>query len=145
LEPEVQATPAVTAAVRTADLIVLTMGDLYTSVLPNLLVGGVTQAIADSHARVVAICNRSTKRGETDDFTTADFYRVFSMYLAPAKVDILLVDNGTHPCPSGFQCVAQQALDADVQVIARDFAHHDSPQHISGEKVAAVLNELCTF
>jgi uncharacterized cofD-like protein len=145
LEPAVQTTRDVSAAIAFADIIVLTMGDLFTSVLPNLLVGGITEAIASSHARVVAVSNRSTKRGETDGFTTRDFSRVFQQYLAPAKLDVLLVDAESLPCPGGFEAVRVVAPDdARVQMLQRDIANPERPELVSGERVAAFLNELCT-
>ncbi len=66
------ALPAVVEAIGQADLILLGPGSLYTSVIPNLLVDGVAQAIAGSKAMKVYICNIMTQDGETENMTAAD-------------------------------------------------------------------------
>jgi uncharacterized cofD-like protein len=76
LDPShVQALREVFDAIRDADAIVLGPGSLYTSILPNLLVGGVAQAVADSRAVKMYICNVMTQPGETDDFTASSHVR----------------------------------------------------------------------
>lgn len=145
LGPEAYVTDDVRSALQEADVIVLTMGDVYTSVLPNLLVKGVTEAIAESGAKMVAVCNRSTKFGETHGFTTQDFCRVFEQYLAPARLDILLEDTGVLPVADGIECVAHTDLAGTaVQLLRRDIANPEKPQLVSGKKVAAVIDQLCT-
>ncbi|MDO8599838.1 MAG: YvcK family protein [bacterium] len=72
-------------AIRSADLIVLGPGDLYTSIIPNLLVDGVSQAILASGAKVALIINLMTKPGETDGFFASDFVGIIKEYLGPAQ------------------------------------------------------------
>lgn len=81
LRPEAEANPAVLEAIAEADLIVLGPGDLYTSVIPNLLVRGVSDAIAASSGKCVYVCNVMTKAGETDNFTASDFIGEINRYL----------------------------------------------------------------
>jgi uncharacterized cofD-like protein len=81
LRPGAATTPAVLHAIESADLIVLGPGDLYTSVIPNLLVGGVADAIRNSRARRVYVCNVMTKHGETDGYAASDFVRAINRYL----------------------------------------------------------------
>lgn len=71
-------------AIAESDLIILGPGDLYTSIVPNLLVSGVCQAIVQSKAKVVYICNLMTKHGETDGFAVSDFVREIKKYLGQA-------------------------------------------------------------
>lgn len=82
-------------AITEADLIVLGPGDLYTSIIPNLLVSGVSRAIARSKAKVVYICNLVTKHGETDGFTVSDFVREIRKYLGKAagKLSVVVVNT----------------------------------------------------
>lgn len=68
-------------AIEKADLIVLGPGDLYTSILPNLLVEGVPEAINKSKAKVVYIVNLMTKPGETDNFKASNFVNEVKRYL----------------------------------------------------------------
>ena len=82
-------------AILEADLIILGPGDLYTSTIPNLLVEGVSQAIAKSQASVFYICNLMTKYGETQNFAVSDFIKEIQHYLGPAakKLKKVLVNN----------------------------------------------------
>lgn len=67
-----EATPEAVAAIEDSDLIVLGPGSLYTSIIPNLLVKGVAEAILRSHARKIYVCNVMTQKGETNDYTVGD-------------------------------------------------------------------------
>ena len=82
--------PEVVRALLDADLIVLGPGSLFTSILPNLLVAGVCEAIADSDAEVVYLVNLMTKHGETDGYAASDFIRTIHRYLgAPVDCAVL--------------------------------------------------------
>ena len=73
LEPAtVKPTPEALEAVRNADVIVLGPGSLFTSIIPNVLVPGMTEAIVKSRAVKIAICNLMTQPGETPRFTVSD-------------------------------------------------------------------------
>jgi uncharacterized cofD-like protein len=72
LEPVARATPAALEAILDADLIILGPGSLYTSIIPNLLVRGVPEAIKQCRARKVYVCNVMTQPGETADYTVSD-------------------------------------------------------------------------
>jgi len=72
LEPEGNPTPGAIEAILAADLIVLGPGSLYTSIIPNLLVKGIPDAIKQSSARKVYVCNVMTQPGETVDYSVAD-------------------------------------------------------------------------
>ncbi|OGI17380.1 MAG: hypothetical protein A2287_06825 [Candidatus Melainabacteria bacterium RIFOXYA12_FULL_32_12] len=62
-------------AIETADIIILGPGSLYTSIIPNLLIDGITETISNSRAKKIYICNIMTQPGETDDFSAADHVR----------------------------------------------------------------------
>lgn len=143
LEPAIATTEQVRKALHEADVVVLSMGDVYTSILPNLLVRGVVESIAQSSAKVIAVCNRSTKNGETHNFSCNDIARVFRQYLSPARLHTLLVDSGDLPFPDQGQRVSRVPVDGGVTVVQRDLADSNNPQLLSGEKVAAVILELC--
>jgi len=95
LDPKIRVFPQARKAILSADLIVLGPGDLYTSVIPNLLVSGVNRAIARSSAKLVYVCNLMTKHGETDGFTASDFVKEILRYLGPAqkKLTVVLLNN----------------------------------------------------
>jgi uncharacterized cofD-like protein len=93
LEPEAEAYAAALEAIADADLILLGPGDLYTSLVPNLLVRGVREAIARSSARAMFICNLMTKPNETPGYTVEDFVGTIAMYLGDARLDAVLYND----------------------------------------------------
>ncbi len=98
LDPKAYVYPPVLDAVAEADAIILGPGDIYTSVLPNLLVEDVAQAINDSDAIKVHVCNLMTKPNESAGFRTSDFLALLMEYLGTSQpLDFLLVNNTPVP------------------------------------------------
>ncbi|PIR96066.1 MAG: hypothetical protein COT92_03075 [Candidatus Doudnabacteria bacterium CG10_big_fil_rev_8_21_14_0_10_42_18] len=93
LSPSAPANKRVLRSLERADVIVLGPGDLFTSILPNLLVKGVSEAIAKSKAKKVLVVNLMTKKGQTDNFTAADFVNTVNKYLGKAKLDTVIINN----------------------------------------------------
>ena len=94
LEPDSPpASPGVLEAIHAADAVVLAPGSLYTSLLPNLLVAGVADAIRRSPAVKILICNLMTQPGETDGFSASDHLRVVQDSLGPSAVDFCVVNS----------------------------------------------------
>lgn len=93
LEPEARMNPSVKRVLHAADLIVLGPGDLYTSLIPNLLVKGVAQAIAESKAKKVYVANLMTKFGETGGFRAEDFLREIEKYLGEDVLDFAVFNK----------------------------------------------------
>lgn len=96
LDSDVEPNARAIDAILNADMIVLGPGDLYTSVVPNLLVEGVVEAIRHSSAKTVYVCNVMTKHGETDGFAPVDFLREINTYLG-GPVDIALINSAPIP------------------------------------------------
>jgi len=94
LQPEdAQACLPAIRAIRRADTIVIGPGDLYTSLLPNLLVKDIARAVRESDAEKVYVCNLMTKHGETDNYKASDFVNTIHHYLG-ARVDRVIVNDG---------------------------------------------------
>jgi uncharacterized cofD-like protein len=93
LEPEARMNPGLKRIFKNADLILMGPGDLYTSVVPNLLVPGVKEEIKKSKAKKVFICNLMTKRGETDGFSGEDFLRAMEKRLGKNVLDFVVFNN----------------------------------------------------
>lgn len=93
LEPAAHAYYTAVRALERADGIVLGPGDLYSSVIPNLLVSGIPEAIASSTAKKIYVCNLMTKHGETDGFDVHDFVRTLCRYLSPATLDLVIYNT----------------------------------------------------
>jgi uncharacterized cofD-like protein len=86
--------PRVLEAIRKADKIVFAPGDLYTSVLPHLLIDGVAEAIQKSKAKVYFVLNLIEKEGETDYFKASDFIKAFNFYLGNSRrLNFLIANN----------------------------------------------------
>jgi uncharacterized cofD-like protein len=83
-------------AIRRADTIVIGPGDLYTSIVPNLLVEGISEAINAADAEKVYVCNLMTKHGETDGFRASDFVHQVQQYLR-GGVDRVVLHSGAYP------------------------------------------------
>ena len=85
--------PKALDALATADMIVMGPGDLYTSLLPNLVVPGIIEAIAGSRAKKTYIVNVMTKYGETDGFTARDFVDALERVLGEDVIDFVVVNS----------------------------------------------------
>ncbi len=90
-EPEVL--PEVIKAINEADLIILSIGSLYTSILPNIICKEVKLAIDDSKAPIMYVCNAVTQPGETDNFKVSDHLKMLNSYLGKRKIDVVIASN----------------------------------------------------
>ena len=80
--------------IKRADLILLSMGSLFTSLLPNLICDEVKNAIDSSKGDVMYVCNMMTQPGETDNFKVSDHINVINSYLNNKKVSYVIVNDG---------------------------------------------------
>lgn len=90
-EPTVS--PEVLNAIKEADLIIFSMGSLYTSILPNIICSQVQQALDNTKAPIMYLCNAVTQPGETDNFTVSDHLKMLNKYLKTRKVDVVIASN----------------------------------------------------
>jgi uncharacterized cofD-like protein len=113
-------------AIRQAEIIVMGPGSVFTSIIPNLLVKEIAQAVAASPALKVYVCNVMTQPGETDDFTASDHVRVIEEHVAPFLTprqrifDYVLV-NAVRPSSEAlarYQNVGAEFVVPDVEKIA---------------------------
>ena len=91
---EAKITDNVINSIKEADLIVLSMGSLYTSIIPNLINDDVIKEIDSSHAKIVYTCNLMTQPGETDEFKVSDHIKILNSYLGKRKIDIVIANKG---------------------------------------------------
>jgi len=87
--------PGVLTAIELADVVVLGPGSLYSSILPNLLVGGVAEALARSRALKVLVLNLMTQPGETDGYGAADHVQALHEHVGPL-LSCVLAHAGEH-------------------------------------------------
>ena len=119
LDPKAYVYPPVLDAIAQADAIVLGPGDIYTSVLPNLLVEDVAQAINYSDAIKIHVCNLMTKPSESAGFQSSDFLALLTEYLGTSQpLDFLLVNS----TPIPRRLLERYAAEGQRPVIADDAA-----------------------
>jgi uncharacterized cofD-like protein len=155
LEPEwPEAYPPALDAIRSADVIVLGPGSLYTSLIPNLLVKGVTEAICASHAKRIYVCNVANMRGETGGLDAADHVSALAEHGLEGAVDLVLVHE---PCSStrvvcddvaGVEpVVADESIRArieslGIQVVTDELADPTDPVRHSQAALCRVLERV---
>ena len=80
-------------AIIDADLIIFSMGSLYTSLLPHLISDEVIECFDETSAPIMYLCNIVTQPGETDDFTVSDHVKLINHYLGEHKLDVVIASN----------------------------------------------------
>ena len=92
-----QATPEAMKAIEEAQIIILGPGSLYTSIIPNLLIKGITDSIAASAAVKVYVCNVMTQPGETDGYKVSDHIKTLTSHSHPRIIDYCIANSGVIP------------------------------------------------
>jgi uncharacterized cofD-like protein len=140
--PAPPAFPQAVAALERADLILLGPGSLYTSILPNLLIPGIRQAVAKAKAPVVLLVNLMTQPGETDGMMAADHLRALVRHAGAGLVDAVLINSTPipealihHYAETGSEPVAAdraaleelgaEIVEADLLAADGDLIRHD--------------------
>ena len=97
LDPQVTANPDATRAILEADFVILGPGDLYTSIIPNLLVPEITEAISTSEAHKIYVCNIMTQPGETTNYTVSDHIAAILEHANSQNIIEGVLVNDRHP------------------------------------------------
>ena len=88
-----QVTKEALKAIKEADLILFSMGSLYTSIIPNLLIPDIVNEIDKSNAKIMYVCNMMTQPGETDNFKVSDHIEKLNKYLGKRKIEVVIANN----------------------------------------------------
>ncbi|MEK7514384.1 MAG: gluconeogenesis factor YvcK family protein [Patescibacteria group bacterium] len=152
LKPDVSIYPETEKAIKLADIIIIAPGDLYTSIIPNILVKGVAEALQKSPAKIIYVLNLITKWGETHGFVGSDFAREVLSYISLSRFHSIIYN--THPVPAKLleayaaekkypvliddklKDYAETLIPADVFSDDDPYLRHDS------DKLAAVLANI---
>jgi len=129
LEPFPEPNPHALSEITNADLVVIGPGGLHTSIIPNLLVDGVSKALRESQAKKIFICNLMNRRGQTTGYKVSDYLKEIVHYLGRDVFDYILVNNQT-PDPALIERYAEEG-----ELVENDI---DDPRTIS----ANLLGEL---
>jgi uncharacterized cofD-like protein len=153
LEPEqCLPLPEALAAIRSADIITVGPGSLYTSILPNLLVARVAECIGSSRAVKIFICNLMTQPGETDGYTARRHMEVVKSYAPEIGFDFVFV-NDRHVSPEQATAYAaegarqigltdhefEREFGAEAEVVRADLLDEGEKVRHSPEKLARVI------
>jgi uncharacterized cofD-like protein len=148
--------PPAAAALEAADLVLLGPGSLYTSILPNLLIPGIRQALVKTRARVVLLLNLMTQPGETDGMMGIDHLRALARQAGEGIIDAVLVNSTvippaliSHYAETGsepvevdravLEAMGVEVHEADLLAADGDLIRHDS------EKLARAVLELIPY
>ncbi len=143
--------PPAVAALEQADLVLLGPGSLYTSILPNLLIPGIRQALIKTRARVVLLLNLMTQPGETDGMMGIDHLRALVRHAGAGIVDAVLVNSTPIPAsliahyaetgsePVAVDRAALEAMGVEVHEAGLLAADGDLIRHDPEKLAAAVL------
>jgi uncharacterized cofD-like protein len=134
--------PAAMRAILNADLVVLGPGSLYTSVLPNLLVEGIRQALETTRARVIYVCNVATQPGETEDFDAGDHLRALERHIGHGIVDAVLANDSFPPLDEESRTVYVPVGEPrGMNLFHQDLVDRERPwRHDSDRLASAVLS-----
>jgi uncharacterized cofD-like protein len=145
LKPDgAQVNPEAAQAILNAELVVIGPGSLYTSILPNLLVEGMVEAIKASPALKVLICNLASQKGETEGYCVDDYLRVIHEHVGSNIFDFVLVNSNHSHMPTGGQSqVIFRSEDAtnhpEVRFIPADVVNVRLPSHHDPDKLARAI------
>ena len=130
-DEEPKASRKVVDAIMNSDMIVLGPGSLYTSILPNLVIPEIRQALIETKADVTYICNIMTQYGETEQFSDADHVAVLNRHLGSDVIDNVLVNIKKVP----KEYMASNKFDEYLVQVEHDFKglHSQVPQVISSD------------
>ena len=135
--------PEAALAILNADIITVGPGSLYTSILPNLLVRGLIDALRSSPALKVFICNVASENGETDNFKVSDFMKVLEDHVGTNIFDFALVNSNYTYTPTGGQSKvvfdSNAPVGRDLHFILADVVNRGVPSHHDTDKLSKVI------
>jgi uncharacterized cofD-like protein len=149
LEPaNARAYPAALRALFEADLILIGPGSLYTSILPNLLVDDLAEALHHATAPKVYICNLATQPGETDNYSVADHVASIVRHVPSFRFDAVLANDNFSVSPTkggGKTIFVDLVAPEQAQLIRADLVDEERPWRHDEAKLAAAVMDLLSW
>jgi uncharacterized cofD-like protein len=147
--PNAEAHPDAVRAILDADLVVIGPGSLYTSVMPNLLVGGIKKALSATSATRVFVCNVATQHGETDGFTVSDHLEAVERHAGAGLIQAVIANNNVaselpeawHSTPVAVNGSGSKNL-GSVRLVEADVVAEENRYRHDPEKLAATILRL---
>ncbi|MCK9525707.1 MAG: YvcK family protein [Limnochordia bacterium] len=157
LEPaNVQALPEALHTISQADLVVIGPGSLYTSIIPNLLIPGFAQALAQTNALRIYVCNVMTQPGETDGYSASDHVNALRLHIVgPEILDYVVVNQATISGAQSKKYAKEQAhpvqVDHDelarlgIKIHQKDLLDHQDLVRHDSRRLAAEIMSLASL
>lgn len=137
--------PPAIQAILSADLILIGPGSLFTSLLPNLLVPDLAQALRASRALKFFVCNIASQPGETDRFNAGDHVRTVEKYTGGARFDLIICNNAFEGCtlPADAEWIRPEPnLDQEYPVYFANLVDVENPVRHDSDKLAQTVLDL---
>lgn len=150
LEPNAFALSETLRAIKEAEVLLISPGDLFTSIVPVFLVRGIKEALQEFRGKIIYICNTMTKPGETNEFKVSNFVRTIENY-SGKKLDVILCNNARPNENVLSRYLEEQCepvvfdLDAEWegrQVVAADFLAAGELARHNPVKIASILSQF---
>jgi uncharacterized cofD-like protein len=133
-------------AILEADLVIIGPGSLYTSILPNLLVQGIADALHKTDAGKVYVCNVATQPGETGDYNVAQHVAALEKYLGEGVLQYVIANNATPPANEQTHYVAPvpegHEINARYQIYYTDLTDNERPWRHDPQKLGQAIMHL---
>jgi len=146
--------PQARESLMNADYIIIGPGDLYTSIVPNLLSKGMREVLDATPAKIIYVCNVMTKRGETTNMEVIDFIDTVERYIEPGKLDYVIVNSGfieesiitkykeeENKKPVKIKDITLFS-DKHYKIIERDIVNDDDYVRHDPHKLAKILDDI---
>ena len=128
-----------------ADLIILSMGSVFTSIIPNLICDEIIQAIDRSKGKIMYVCNMVTQPGETDGFKVSDHVKLLNQYLGKHKLDVVVANSGQIDDEMATRVVSMEVIQQRVAeqfgITMADLMGNRRPRNIAEPRMVAMY--LC--
>ena len=143
--PDAEAYPMAVEAIEGAQLIVIGPGSLYTSIMPNLLVTGISKAVREAAAAKIYVCNVATEKGETEGYSVADHLEALQKHTFPTIVDSVVAND--IPIELGSQFLGEPVADDErmlwhAKLERGHLADPNYPVRHDSEKLAKIIMQV---
>lgn len=133
VEPPVKVHPLAAKAIREADLIVVGPGSLFTSLIPCLLVDGVVQALEQSKAELVYVCNLMAEKGQTTNWSVQDYAALIQRYLGKRNLNAVVYNTAQ----ASTALLERYRKEMERTPVRRDTKRPKQPYRLVGAKLLA--------
>ena len=134
--------PPAVQAILNADLVIIGPGSLYTSILPNLLVPDLAEALRHTRAQKFFVSNVATQPGETDGYSCGDHVRTVEKHFGSRLFDVVICNNNYSHDQEVEWVRLDEDLDQEYSIYCTDIVSKDNPRRHDSEKLATAIMDL---